>query len=112
MSRKLSGFKAWVVQRVSAVYMGIYLVYVLQHFILFPPATYQHLTAWLASPVIIVSTALFFLLLLMHAWIGVRDVVIDYVHHLGIRVAVLALVAVLLVGCGFSVLRSLILVAI
>ncbi len=111
MSRKLSGFKAWVVQRVSAIYMGIYLVYVLQHFILVPPVTYQDLTMWLASPVVIISMALFFLLLLLHAWIGVRDVVIDYVHHLGLRLAVLALIAVLLVGCGFSVLRSLILVA-
>lgn len=112
MSRKLSGFKAWVVQRASAIYMGIYFVYVLQYFILTPPATHQELTVWLASPMVIITMALFFLLLLLHAWIGVRDVIIDYVHHLGIRLTVLALIAVLLVGCGFSMLRSLILVAI
>ncbi len=111
MSRKVSGFKAWVVQRVSAIYLGIYFLYVLQHFILVPPATHHDLVMWFASPMVVITMALFFLLLLLHAWIGVRDVIIDYIHHLGIRLVVLALIAILLVGCGFSVFRSLILVA-
>ena len=33
--------------------------------------------------------ALFFLALLLHAWIGVRDVVIDYVHNFSARLTVL-----------------------
>ncbi len=111
MSRKVSGFKAWLVQRMSAIYLGIYFVYILQHFILTPPATHHDLTIWLASPMVVITMALFFLLLLLHAWIGLRDVIIDYIHHLGIRLTVLALVAILLVGCGFSMLRTLILVA-
>ena len=111
MSRKVSGFKAWIVQRVSATYLGIYFIYILQHFIFTPPATHQDLAMWLASPVVIITMLLFFLALLLHAWIGLRDVVIDYVHSLGIRLTVLVLIAILLVGCGFSVFRTLILVA-
>jgi succinate dehydrogenase / fumarate reductase membrane anchor subunit len=28
--------------------------------------------------------------LLLHAWVGVRDVILDYVHPVGLRVAALA----------------------
>ena len=103
MSRKVSGFRAWVVQRVSALYLALGFIYLAGVFLAW--------TQWLSSPLVSVGLALFFLALLLHAWIGVRDVVIDYVHPLGIRLAVLTLVALLLLGCGFWLFRSLIVVA-
>ena len=111
MSRKASGFRAWVVQRVSAIYLALGFIYLAGYFLLSPPADYAAWQQWLASPLVSVGLALFFIALLLHAWIGVRDVVIDYVHPLGIRLTVLTLVALLLMGCGFWLLRSLIVVA-
>ena len=111
MSRKAAGFRAWLVQRVSAIYLAIYFIYLLYHFSFQAPSDYQQWHAWLDNPVVGISLALFFLSLLMHAWIGIRDVVIDYVHPLMIRLTVLTLVAALLIGCGFWVLRTLIVVA-
>lgn len=111
MSRKASGFKAWVLQRVSAMYLGIYFVYLLVYFSMSAPQSHAELTAWLSAPVVGISMALFFLSLLLHAWIGIRDVVIDYVHPLAIRLTVLTLIALLLLACAFSVLSSLIVVA-
>jgi len=111
MSRKASGFRAWLVQRVSAIYLAIYFSYLFFYFSLYPPAAYAQWRSWLADPLVGITMALFFLALLMHAWIGVRDVVIDYVHSLAIRLTVLIAIALLLTGCGFWVLRTLVLVA-
>jgi succinate dehydrogenase / fumarate reductase, membrane anchor subunit len=32
----------------------------------------------------------------LHGWIGVRDIVLDYVHSLPVRLSVLAIIAVIL----------------
>lgn len=111
MSRKASGFKAWLAQRISAIYLGLYFFYLLFHFSLNAPVDYVQWRAWLADPLGGVLMALFFLALLLHTWIGVRDVIIDYVHPLAIRLLALTGVALLLIGCGFLVLRTLVLVA-
>jgi len=110
LSRKASGFRAWLIQRVSAIYLALYCIYLLFHFALYPPDAYAQWQTWLADPLVGVTMALFFLALLMHAWIGVRDVVIDYVHPLALRVTVLTVIALLLTGCGFWVFRTLVLV--
>jgi succinate dehydrogenase / fumarate reductase membrane anchor subunit len=111
MSRKASGFRAWLIQRISAIYLAVYFIYLFFHFAFAAPGSHEQWQAWLAAPVVSVTLALFFLALLLHAWIGVRDVVIDYVHPLAIRLTVLTGVALLLIGCGFWVLRSLVVVA-
>lgn len=111
MSRKASGFKAWVVQRASAVYLAGYILYLLIYFSVAPPLNFQTWHIWLSGPVNGIFMALFFLSLLLHAWIGVRDVVMDYIHPLEVRLTVLTGIALLLAGCGFWVLRTLIMVA-
>jgi len=112
MSRKVAGFKAWLVQRISAIFIGLYFVYIMLLFSLAPPVDYVQWRYWLADPLTGVMMALFFLALLAHAWIGVRDVVIDYIHPLAVRLTVLTGVALLLIGCGIWLLRILVLVAI
>ena len=111
MSRKVSGFRAWLIQRISAIYLAVYFIYLFIHFYQSPPVEYAQWRSWLADPIISISMALFFLALLMHAWIGVRDVVLDYVHPLILRLTVLTVIVILLIGCGFLVLRTLVLVA-
>jgi succinate dehydrogenase / fumarate reductase membrane anchor subunit len=39
-------------------------------------------------------------MLLLHAWIGVRDILIDYAHPLWLRVTAYSLVIIFLLGCG------------
>ena len=111
MSRKASGFRAWIFQRISAVYLAAYFIYLAVHFSLTPPVNHAQLHTWLAQPLVSVTLALFFLALLLHSWIGVRDVVIDYVHNFSVRLTVLSGIALILIGCGFWVLRTLVVVA-
>ncbi len=65
-----------------------------------PPAGYAEWRAMVARPATGAAFGLFFAALLAHAWVGMRDVVLDYVHHPRMRAAALALVALALLGIG------------
>jgi succinate dehydrogenase / fumarate reductase membrane anchor subunit len=47
-----------------------------------------------------VASAAFVLAVLLHAWLGMRDVVLDYVHRLWLRLLLLPLIGLLLTGSG------------
>jgi succinate dehydrogenase / fumarate reductase membrane anchor subunit len=108
MSRQASGLKAWVVQRASAVYLALFIAYLLLYFTLAPPADHAALAAWASRPWVSAAFLLFIPLLLAHAWIGIRDVLIDYVHPIGARVILLGLFALMLLGSGLWAMKALI----
>jgi succinate dehydrogenase / fumarate reductase membrane anchor subunit len=62
-----------------------------------------------AHPLVSLATLLFFASLLLHAWVGIRDVIIDYVHPTAIRVSVLTVIGFGLVGCAAWALKIIIL---
>ena len=109
MSRKASGLKAWAIQRGTAIYIALFFLYLILKLVVAAPSDYVAWRAWVGDPMVSVATLVFVAALLVHAWIGVRDVVIDYVWHTGARVAVLALVALFLVGSGLWAAQVLIL---
>ena len=47
--------------------------------------------------------------LLLHAWVGLRDVVLDYAKPLGLRVGVMAALAFVLIGLALWMLNILLL---
>ena len=110
MSRKASGLKAWAIQRLTAIYVGLFSLYLVFGFLFSAPADYAQLKAWIGGPVVSVAMLLFVVSVLMHAWIGVRDVLIDYVHPITYRAAALGLVALSLVAMGLWAAQALILV--
>jgi succinate dehydrogenase / fumarate reductase membrane anchor subunit len=110
MSRRAAGLKAWVVQRVTAVYLAGFSVYLALYFIISRPADHEQLAAWATSPWVAVGLMLFVPLLLAHAWVGIRDVLIDYVKPIGVRLALLAVMALIFLASGLWVLQALILV--
>lgn len=107
MRRAVTGLRAWLVQRVTAVYMLLFIVFMLVHFIIDPPASYGVWRGWILDPAVSISTSVFFAALLAHTWVGVRDVILDYVHPVAIRVFALAVLALGLIGAGFWVIRIL-----
>jgi len=86
----LSGTRAWLMQRLSALYLLVFTLYVLVQLATGVPHSYEEWHAWMAGGGVRVAVLLFFVALLVHAWVGLRDVVIDYVHPLWARLAVLA----------------------
>lgn len=108
MSRQASGLMAWVVQRATAVYLGLFLGYLLIHFTLQPPVDHAALKAWVTQPLVSAGLLLFIPVLLAHAWVGIRDVLIDYVHPLGTRVLLLSLFAFCFLASGLWALKAII----
>lgn len=107
MRRPLGGLTPWLVQRLSAVFMLAFIGFMLAHFLFDPPDSYGAFGVWVSNPGVGVTALLFFAALLVHAWVGLRDVTLDYVKPLAARVAVLALIAIALLGAGAWVFRIL-----
>jgi succinate dehydrogenase / fumarate reductase membrane anchor subunit len=88
-----AGLPAWLVQRASAVYMLFFIVYLLGHFAVDSPDSFGSWRGWIASPVVSFAIGAFFIALLAHAWVGVRDVIMDYVRPVAARGPALAVLA-------------------
>ena len=109
MSRKLSGLQAWVIQRVSAVYIAMFIVAAsLSLLVNGPPENYQAWKHLWATPLFNLATSLFIAALLLHAWVGIRDIVLDYIHPPALRFIVLSLLIGALLGCALWSARILI----
>lgn len=95
-----TGLRAWSVQRVSAFYILLFVLMLLLRFAIVPPRSFEVWEAWWRMPAVTIATLIFFVALCAHAWVGARDVILDYVGPAAIRVVVLALVALALIAIG------------
>lgn len=107
MRKTVTGLRAWLVQRISAVYMLLYLILFLSHFIVDPPKSYITWHGWMMSLYVSIATAVFFAALLAHVWVGVRDVILDYVRPIALRFCLLASLGLSLTATGVWVMRIL-----
>ncbi|HHT00161.1 MAG TPA: succinate dehydrogenase, hydrophobic membrane anchor protein, partial [Thiomicrospira sp.] len=77
--QSLSGKQAHVWQRISALYLLIYLPYLAWITISLPQQTdFFTLTANLLSPYYLLPSLVAIALVLIHSWVGLRDILIDY----------------------------------
>jgi len=100
MSRKASGLKAWALQRVTAIYIGLFGLYLLGTMLIAAPADFPAWKAWFAGPIMNIATLALVLAVLLHAWVGIRDILIDYVKPIAVRAALLSALALGLIACG------------
>jgi succinate dehydrogenase / fumarate reductase membrane anchor subunit len=105
--KTVTGLRAWLVQRASAVYLLLFIVFILVHFVVDRPHSFPAWHGWMMSSSVRIATAVFFAALLAHAWVGLRDVIMDYVHPVAFRVCVLALLGFGLTAMGVWVMRIL-----
>ncbi len=79
------GLRTWELQRISAGYLALFIVWFAAHLIFDPPPDYQHWRAWVAQPMVKTAFILFFVALLAHVWVGMRDLFMDYVKPVWAR---------------------------
>ena len=84
MSRQASGLRVWAVQRIRAVYLGLYFIYLIGLFLLAPPASYEAWQGWVSHPVAGVSLLLFFVSLLIHAWVDTLPGLPEFIKTFGL----------------------------
>ncbi|MFO1364448.1 MAG: succinate dehydrogenase, hydrophobic membrane anchor protein [Burkholderiales bacterium] len=94
------GLRGWLVQRMSAVVMTVYALVFAAAFAAARPADHAAWKALFAPGWMRFATLLFFASLFLHAWVGMRDILMDYVKPAGLRLALEVLVILALVGCA------------
>lgn len=92
------GTRDWLAQRISAVVMALYTVLALAVIASRAPLTYEAWKALFTQGWMRVATLIFVASLAWHAWVGVRDILMDYVKHDGLRLALQVLTVLLLAG--------------
>lgn len=95
----LSGLRAWLVQRLSAVYIAACVVAAAAALLSGAADNYERWHALWSCMAVNVAAQIFVIALVLHAWVGVRDVAIDYLHPTGLRLTFLSLYAAFLLGC-------------
>ncbi len=79
------GLRDWLVQRVTAVVMALTTIVIVYGIWSALPLTYGVWKSLFAVWWMWLSVSLFSLSVMLHAWIGVRDILMDYVKPTGIR---------------------------
>lgn len=92
------GLRDWVAQRVTAVVMALYTLLFGLRMVSLPAYDNAAWRSLFAGGFMRFATFLFFMALLYHAWVGVRDIFMDYIKPVGIRLALHSVVAFLLIG--------------
>ena len=90
------GLGDWLLQRLTAVVMALYTVGFLACIATHAPSTYADWKGVFSGTFTRLATMLFFVALLYHAWIGMRDIFMDYVKPTGIRLFLQSAVVVAL----------------
>ena len=94
------GLRDWLVQRVTAVLMALFTVALLVMFLLPGGTGYDHWAAIFAPQWMKTLTFVLIVSLAWHAWVGMRDIWMDYVQPVGVRLALQVFTLVWLVGCA------------
>lgn len=81
------GLGEWLVQRLSSLYLAGFLLWLVLVLGFSPPADYVAWKAWFGCGAVRLAFALFFLAVLLHAWVGLRSVFLDYLKRLWMRLA-------------------------
>ena len=101
LTNKYPGMRLWLSQRLTALAMAFYMVLLVIMLLIIQPAGF---VAWhtFISPIWFrIATLIFFMCLFMHAWLGVADVLKDYVFNKTLRAYMQILVDIALVAYLF-----------
>jgi len=79
------GLRDWLAQRITAALMAVYTVIVVAVVLKNSPLTYAVWKDLFSQGWMRVATLLFAASLAWHAWVGVRDILMDYVKPDGVR---------------------------
>jgi succinate dehydrogenase / fumarate reductase, membrane anchor subunit len=103
LTAKYPGMRLWLTQRLCALSMVAGLLLFWMRVLWLAPHDYAGWVAVFAPWWWRLLSVWFFICMLLHAWLGVRDVLRDYVPHLGIRVVLQWVVNLAVCGNALAV---------
>lgn len=98
-----TGLSEWLLQRMSAIYLGLFIVFISTRLTIWPINDFDEWRSWLGSPIVRIAWLLAFASMLVHAWIGIRSVLLDYLKPFPLRFMVSMIFATGLIASGFWV---------
>lgn len=107
MTYQAKGLQAWLFQRLTGAFMALYILYFLLIMFTTEQMTYAFWLEWFSNPLMNTATGLFFIHLAVHAWVGMRDIVLDYMPNDSIRLITLACISFFLITTSLGMLRIL-----
>lgn len=98
------GMRDWLSQRVTAVVMTLYTALFLGVVLWHGGLDYATWKTLLAGNVFRIMTFLFMVSLLVHAWVGVRNILMDYAKPTSVRLSLqIVVVCVLIAYAGWTI---------
>ena len=98
------GSRDWLSQRVTAAVMTLYTALLLGIVLWHGGLDHAAWTALFAGHAFRIATFLFMVSLLVHAWVGVRNVLMDYAKPVGVRLTLqIVVVCVLVAYAGWTI---------
>jgi succinate dehydrogenase / fumarate reductase membrane anchor subunit len=94
------GVKDWLAQRITAVVMAIYTAILLVEFLAGSNFSYEGWAGMFAQQWFKIATFVTFLSLLYHAWVGMRNIWMDYIKPVGVKLILDTATILWLVGCA------------
>lgn len=94
------GLRDWLAQRVTALLMALFTVVVVVQVLMPGPMNYDKWSAIFSTQWMKFLTFTVIVCLAYHAWVGVRDIWMDYVKPVGVRLFLQVFTIVWLVGCA------------
>ena len=101
-----SGLRDWIIQRVSAVVLALYVITLFVFFIINPGLNFATWQNFFYNPFMQIFSFLALLSLVAHAWIGVWTIFTDYVNPKGLRIvleSIMALALLAYIAWGVSI---------
>ncbi len=95
------GLRDWLAQRVTAALMAIFTLLVLAQVLLTRgPVGYDRWAGIFSSQWMKVLTFVVIIAMLYHVWVGMRDIWMDYIKPVGVRLGLQVFTLVWLVACA------------
>ena len=94
------GLRDWLSQRVTAALMALFTLALIVQVLMPGPMGYDKWAAIFSQQWMKVLTFVVIVALLVHVWVGVRDILMDYVKGVGVKLALQVATIVWLVGCA------------
>ena len=94
------GLRDWLVQRVTAGLMVLFTAVLLVQLLMPGPLGYERWAGIFAAQWMKVLTFVVIVSLAWHVWVGMRDIWMDYIKPVGLRLGLQVFTIVWLVGCA------------
>ena len=94
------GLRDWLAQRVTAIIMASYTLILLFKFLTANAFSYEGWAGMFAMQWFKIATFVTFMALFYHVWVGVRDVWMDYVKSVALRLTLQIATMLWLIGCA------------